>query len=161
MTVKHESRLAIYQLAEPGLREIFSMLNGLRGAPATPTHPAPEAVTCYDHLAGQLGVALFDYLIAQGALEPRAGEGQLTLGPRAGEVFAGLGVKQPLAQSRRLPAYACLDATLRRAHLGGRLGADVAHSLVSRAWVRASDQARQLTLTEKGRAALTGLGLRI
>ncbi len=161
VTVTHESRLAIYQLAEPGLREIFSMLNGLRGGPVTQTHPASEAASCYDHLAGRLGVALFDYLIAREALEPRDGEGQLTLGPHAAEVFSTLGVEQPLAHSRRMPAYACLDSTLRRAHLGGRLGASMANSLTSRGWVRASDQPRQLMLTGEGRRGLTHLGLRI
>ena len=160
VTVKHQSRLAIYRLAEPGLREIFSMLNGLRGGPLTPTLPAPDATRCYDHLAGQLGVTLFDYLIAQNALEPRDGEGQLTLGPRAAQVFETLGVEQPLAQSRRMPAYACLDSTLRRAHLGGRLGASMANSLTARGWVRGSDQTRQLTLTEKGHTGLADLGLR-
>jgi len=39
VTVSHHGRLAIYQLAEPGLREIFSMLNGLRGAPPAPSGP--------------------------------------------------------------------------------------------------------------------------
>src|SRR5947209_6739894 len=84
VTVRHEGRHSIYDLAEPGLREIFSMLNGLRGAPPAPPRPDVPAATCYDHLAGRLGVALLDYLVADGALLPRTGEGELALGADAG-----------------------------------------------------------------------------
>jgi len=160
VTVEHQGRLAIYRLAEPGLREIFSMLNGLRGTPATPQAHAPEGARCYDHLAGRLGVALLDHLIAQQAVEPREGEGQLALGPRAGEVFRALGVDDPHRRSRRIAAYACMDSNLGRPHLGGRLGATLAHSLKTTGWVR-NTQPRRLTLTPKGRAGLEDLGLRI
>src|SRR5689334_13645010 len=43
VTASHEGRLALYELAEPGLREIFSMLNGLRGAPPRTGRPIPAA----------------------------------------------------------------------------------------------------------------------
>jgi hypothetical protein len=155
--VQRESRLAVYRLAEPGLREIFSMLNGLRGTPRPPTRPAPEAVACYDHLAGQLGVALFDHLVAQQALQPRQGEGELALGPNATAVLARLGLPQPLSAERRMLAYACLDSGLHRPHLGGRLGAELAQSFRSRGWISNQHGARRLTLTDEGRAGLTDL----
>ncbi len=52
VSVSHQGRHAVYELAEPGLREIFSMLNGLRGGPRPAGRPVPQAATCYDHLAG-------------------------------------------------------------------------------------------------------------
>ena len=83
VAVSHQGRLALYELAEPGLREIFSMLNGLRGAPPRTGRPVQVAATCYDHLAGQIGVALMDHLVQSRALEARDGEGELKLGPAA------------------------------------------------------------------------------
>src|SRR6202021_433113 len=61
VAVSHQGRLALYELAEPGLREIFSMLNGLRGAPPRPAGRGPAGATCYDHLAGWVGVALMGH----------------------------------------------------------------------------------------------------
>ena len=95
VAVSHQGRLALYELAEPGLREIFSMLNGLRGAPPRTGRPVRVAATCYDHLAGQIGVALMDHLVQSRALEARDGEGELKLGPAAAGAFAELGVELP------------------------------------------------------------------
>ena len=161
VTVEHRSRLAVYELAEPGLREIFSMLNGLRERPDRPTDPAPDAGRCYDHLAGPLGVALFDHLVAEAALEPRPGEGEVTLGPGAVKTFQQLGVDEPLTAGRRTLAYACLDSTLRRPHLGGHLGARLADNLTTRGWIKATSRERQITLTDTGRAALAALGIQL
>ena len=158
VAVKRHGRLAIYTLTEPGLREIFSMLNGLRGTPAETSQPVPEAATCYDHLAGRLGVALLDYLIDKSALEARSGEGSLTLGPRVDEVFAALGVTNIHQHGRRLPAYACLDTNIGRPHLGGHLGAALAGSLHQQGWVTPTPSARQLALTHDGRQQLKRLG---
>jgi DNA-binding transcriptional ArsR family regulator len=154
VTATPHGRLAVYELAEPGLREIFSMLNGLRGAPPRPTPAPPTAATCYDHLAGQVGVALLDHLIDAGALEGRAGEGELALGPNADEAFAQFGVDLPVTVPRRMLAFACMDSLVGRAHLGGLLGAQLAQALRDRGWVRPADRPRRLALTEAGRRAL-------
>jgi DNA-binding transcriptional ArsR family regulator len=159
VAVEHEGRLSIYRLAEPGLREIFSMLNGLRGPPKPAGPTVPEAIACYDHVAGQVGVAVFDHLVVQGALAPREGEGELALGPGASAAFAALGVPPPPASLRRMPAYACLDSSLHRHHLGGWLGAELARSLKSRNWITAQQGSRRLTLTDEGRAGLAELGV--
>lgn len=161
VTVEHHSRLATYALAEPGLREIFSMLNGLRERPDRPSDPPPDSLRCYDHLAGRLGVALFDYLVSEGALKPRRGQGTVALGPAAIEIFQKVGVKEPLTAGRRLPAYACLDSTLRRPHLGGQLGAQLVSSFQSRGWIQPAPEGRGITLTDKGRDALIALGVRL
>jgi DNA-binding transcriptional ArsR family regulator len=146
-------------LAEPGLREIFSMLNGLRGAPRRAHRPVPPATTCYDHLAGRLGVALFDHLVAAEALVPREGEGELALGPRAQPGFARLGVGLPDVAPRRMLAYACLDSLAGRPHLGGHLGRELADALAARGWVAPGAQERRLQLTPAGRRGLRRLGV--
>lgn len=156
-----EGRHTIYELAEPGLREIFSMLNGLRGRPARAPGGAPPAATCYDHLAGRLGVAVYENLLSGGGLTGRDGEGELALGPSAVEAFARFGVELPTAPSRRMLAFACMDSLVGRPHLGGQLGALLADSLLRRGWVAPGAQARRLEVTPAGRRALRrrGVGL--
>jgi DNA-binding transcriptional ArsR family regulator len=161
VTVNHQGRLALYDLAEPGLREIFSMLNGLRGAPPRTGRPVQAAATCYDHLAGQIGVALMDHLIRSGALEARDGEGELKLGPAAAREFAKLGVELPTKPLRRTLAFSCIDGRIGRPHLGGELGAQLAASLRQKGWVKPNGQPRGLTLTPAGSKALHRLGIRL
>jgi DNA-binding transcriptional ArsR family regulator len=159
VSVSHHGRLAVYALAEPGLREIFSMLNGLRGTPPPAGRPVPEAATCYDHVAGQLGVALMDHLVEADALQTRGGEGELSLGPAAAATFARLGVQMPVRAPRRMLAYACMDSLAGRPHLGGELGAQLADALRGRGWLKASEQPRRPQLTPSGRRALRRLGI--
>ncbi len=159
VTVSHRGRLAIYQLAEPGLREIFSMLNGLRGAPPLTGGPLPIGATCYDHLAGWLGVVLLDHLVQSGALRTRDGEGELGLGPAAADRFADLGVELPSTHSRRMLAFACMDSHAGRPHLGGQLGAQLATSLRQRAWIEPAGRPRRLRLTPTGTTALGRFGI--
>jgi DNA-binding transcriptional ArsR family regulator len=161
VTVNHHGRLALYELAEPGLREIFSILNGLRGAPPRTGRPVRVAATCYDHLAGQIGVALMDHLVQSRALEAREGEGELKLGPAAAGAFADLGVELPAKPSRRTLAFSCIDSRIGRPHLGGELGAQLAASLHRKGWVKPTEQPRRLKLTPAGKRGLHGLGIRV
>jgi DNA-binding transcriptional ArsR family regulator len=156
---RRQGRLTIYELAEPGLREIFSMLNGLRGRPGHADADPPAAATCYDHLAGMLGVELFDHLVTHGALVSRSGEGELRLGPDARAEFARLGVEIPSVPSRRMRAYACMDSLVGRPHLGGELGALVSASLSGRGWVRPTSEPRRLQLTAAGRRGMRRLSI--
>jgi DNA-binding transcriptional ArsR family regulator len=157
---RRRGRMTIYELAEPGLREIFSMLNGLRGRPPRALSDPPEAATCYDHLAGRLGVALFAHLVDRGAVVGRTGEGELELGAAAPAAFAALGVEMPASRSRRLRAYACMDSLVGRPHLGGELGARLATSLSERGWIQPTDHPRRLELTPAGRQGLNRLSVR-
>jgi DNA-binding transcriptional ArsR family regulator len=160
VTVSHHGRRAIYQLAEPGLREIFAMLNGLRGTPPRSGGQVPAAATCYDHLAGQLGVALLDHLVQSGALQARDDEGELELGPAAAGVLAGLGAELPSTRPRRMLAFSCMDSHAGRPHLGGQLGAQLAASLQQRGWIEPAGRPRRLRVTPAGHRALRRLGIR-
>lgn len=116
------------------------------------------ARTCYDHLAGRLGVGLTDALIEQGVLTPRDTGYELTA---AGEAKLGrLGVDVAAARRRRRAfALACLDWSERRPHLAGALGAALADSVFRAGWVRRRPSDRGLTVTQDGRASLAELGL--
>jgi len=149
--VRHAGRHATYELAEPGLRELFSVLNELR-APPPPAPPASvEASTCFDHLAGRVGVALYDALVDAGAIVP--GESGVRLGESAEAALAPFGVAVPEAR-RRLMAYACLDSAEGRPHLGGALGAALAEQFAERGWVVPEPGTRRATVTPAGRRAL-------
>ena len=159
--VSHRGRRALYELAEPGLREIFSMLNGLCGTPPQAGGQVPAAATCYDHLAGRIGVALMDHLVQARGLEGRDGEGELKLGPAAASAFAEFGVELPAKPVRRTLAFSCMDSLIGRPHLGGQLGAQLAASLRQQGWVNPTEQPRRLKLTPAGTRALHRLGIRL
>jgi DNA-binding transcriptional ArsR family regulator len=153
VTARRSGRHTAYELAEPGLRELFSALSELR--PREPAvRPSRAAGTCYDHLCGRLGVALFDRLEEDGALV-RDGTA-VRLGGRAEAALAPFGVTVP-APGRRLMAYACLDSTEGRPHLGGALGAAVAGTLFERGWVEHDAGTRSARVTPRGRRALRRL----
>ena len=154
VAVRHHGRHAEYELAEPGLRELFSVVNGLR--PRATAEPAPSIVagTCFDHLAGRLGVALFDALAEAGAIVPE--DGGVRLGEGAAAELARYGAAVPAAR-RRLMAYACLDRSEGRPHLGGALGAELAGALIARGWVEPQPGSRAARVTAEGERRLGAL----
>jgi len=117
--------------------------------------------TCYDHLAGRLGVAITAGLLSRRALRRNGETFRLT---RAGiELLGGLGVDVASARSRKRGfALACLDWTERRSHLGGALGAAVSERLFALDWVRRDGPGRSVAMTEEGARSLrSGLGVDI
>ncbi|MEU0788577.1 metalloregulator ArsR/SmtB family transcription factor [Amycolatopsis sp. NPDC005961] len=88
------------------------------------------ARTCYDHLAGVLGVAVRDGMLATGLVDA---DGGLALTGRGREVLAELGV--PVEAGRRSPLRDCLDWTERRDHLAGAVPAALLERAVAAGWV--------------------------
>lgn len=113
------------------------------------------ARTCYDHLAGQVGVAVLDALLADRWLVGDAG--QFDLGPAATR-FADVGVDAlAVRRQRRCFARACLDATERRPHLAGALGAALCGAVLDRGWFVRRPNGRGLRLTGRGATELPGV----
>lgn len=121
-----------------------------------------EARTCYDHLAGRAGVALFDAMIGRGLLEPAldavADEPERSayeVTDKGEESLASIGVDVATARaSRRRFAGHCLDWTERRPHLNGALGAAVTAGVIELGWFERGASRRSLVLTDSGRAGL-------
>lgn len=112
------------------------------------------ARTCYGHLAGVLGTWLHDRLNETRAIEAAAEvRADIGLTSALDAVFAALGIEAtPLPRGRR-PAYACLDWTERRHHIGGALGTRICSHLLAEGWVERAG-GRALRLTEAGRTEL-------
>ena len=115
------------------------------------------ARTCYDHLAGTVGVALLDSLVTAGRLTWH--DGSLRLDPDGVEWFATVGIDVDVAGSGRRPLLrSCLDWTTRRPHLAGGLGAAVAEHALASGWlVRRTHGHRALRVTPEGRDAFREL----
>ena len=108
-----------------------------------------RARTCYDHLAGELGVALCDVLTQRKLVVLHEEAAELT---KRGLAFAadfGLDVELH-ARSRRPLCKTCLDWSERRYHLAGRFGAALADALFKKHWLERISEGRALTLTAKG-----------
>jgi DNA-binding transcriptional ArsR family regulator len=123
------------------------------------------ARTCYDHIAGTLGVLLHDRLKASGWLTADSDEDEdgYELTPKGVEELEALGID--VAETRRLRrrfAFACLDWSERRCHLGGAVGAALLGIALKRKWLVQDAGSRALAVTSLGRREmLSRLGVRV
>jgi len=156
-TTRH-GRQVIYELHDAAVARLVESLGQIGAAPTRTVASAPvaRARTCYDHLAGRLGVALFEALVARDALKaPDSVPGDVALGARGARLFGTLRVDLDSArQERRRFATACLDWAERRPHLGGALGAALWAELVSRGWIVRRPGTRAVVLTAAGTRGL-------
>ncbi|MGX1703481.1 ArsR/SmtB family transcription factor [Microbacterium sp. NPDC055357] len=111
-----------------------------------------HARTCYDHLAGALGIGITDGMVERGILT----EESLDLTPHGAAWFHDT-LHAPYEPARRTATRACLDWTERRVHLGGAVGAHIASVFLERHWVRKSQSSRAIVVTPTGGAALQQL----
>jgi hypothetical protein len=109
------------------------------------------ARTCYDHLAGRLGVALAGALVEAGQIELTRDGGMVT---DAGVVFFGrVGVDLDDVNSKRsarVLCRPCLDWSERRPHIAGTIGAALCAHSFGKGWIRRSNGTRAVTITPKG-----------
>jgi DNA-binding transcriptional ArsR family regulator len=161
VAVERDGRQAVYALADPGLQALLPLLDRITGRVAD---PVPDAAglpsrTCYDHLAGRIGVTLYRGLLARDALRERP-DGLVDLGPAAPATFTKLGVDLDAVEAgRQRLAFECLDATWRAPHLAGALGDALAAGLIEKGWIRREEGGRMIELTRRGATGLRRLGL--
>jgi DNA-binding transcriptional ArsR family regulator len=150
-----------YSLAGENVAAALEALSVLAGGfrksfvPNTPNR-LRAARTCYDHIAGTLGVALHDRIKALGWLSSGAGESlaedAYELTPRGTKAFGELGIDIEANRAlRRRFAYACVDWSERRPHLGGAVGAALLTIALERKWVIRELDCRALAITRVGR----------
>jgi DNA-binding transcriptional ArsR family regulator len=186
LSVLPQGRHRYYRLAGPQVAELIEALG--RVAPAAPVrslrdgtraHAIRTARTCYDHLAGRLGVALLQALIADGAIV--GGDGRHRVDDadedrlsapgrdvdyrltRAGaRLLEPLGIENPDPGADGLPLRYCVDWTEQAHHLSGPLGRDLARRLLDLGWLRRADRGRAVHVTDAGADGLRrALGVKL
>ena len=124
-----------------------------------------HARTCYDHIAGTLGVALLDTLLREGWLvaDVPANAESYSLSPKGLLALDTLGIDvSDLETQRRQLAVPCLDWSERRPHLRGSLAAALLTLARKKKWVVGEMESRALTLTTKGRNEMSTIfGLKL
>jgi DNA-binding transcriptional ArsR family regulator len=138
--------------------EALSVLAGGARDPFVPNTPNPlrAARTCYDHIAGTLGVSLHDRFHALGWLSGGSdADHAYDLTSGGAQAFKALGVDIEATRGlRRRFAYACVDWSERRPHIGGAVGAALLNVALKRKWVTQDLDSRALTITRVGRSEM-------
>lgn len=165
LAARAQGRNRFYRLASGEVAhamETLMALAGTRAAPASKTaawRRDPDlrfCRTCYDHLAGQVGLAVTDSLTQHGHLEPQ-GPRDWTL-TSSGELFCSrLGVDLAGAKAAHTRHFArqCLDWSERRPHISGALGSAIADTFFKKGWAERMRRGRTVRLTDSGRRALS------
>ncbi len=165
VTAERAGRHRLVRLRDATVARTLEQLANLAGmsfsaANSTAIARLRSARTCYDHLAGRLGVGLADALVERGMLV--RGEEAFAVARRGGAWFAAIGIDiDELTAGRRDLARACPDWTERRPHLAGGLGSSLARRAFELGWVVRLAGTRAVLVTPEGRAFLEGaFGLR-
>ena len=163
LALRKQGRHRYFQLAN---EQTAAMIEGIMGlahhAGHRRTQPGPkepalrEARVCYDHLAGERGVALFDSLIRRNALSAAA-DG-LALTPAGEQFMCDFGVDVEAGRKSRRPlCLACLDWSSRRNHLAGALGAALLQTIQDKGWARREKGTRIVRFSPPGARAFDKL----
>ena len=169
LTVSRERRHRYYRIASPLVARMLESI-GAVAAIETPARYRPRSIqddalrfarTCYDHLAGQLGVAIADALVTQGFIVLGEDGGEVT--PAGAEFLTGFGVNLAMRPgSRRVFYRACLDWSERRYHVAGLVGAEIWRRCVELGWVVRQRDSRAVGITTAGLRGLRDvLGVRL
>jgi DNA-binding transcriptional ArsR family regulator len=141
--------------------EVAQALEALMGLAANAGHlrtrPGPkdaalrEARVCYNHLAGEMGIRLFDSMTARRFLRPHGEHVDLT--PAGADFVRRFGIDLDKLQSKRSPlCRQCLDWSERRSHLAGSLGRAMLDRIEELGWARRDPQTRVITFNLRGKA---------
>lgn len=153
---RKQGRHKYFALADEGVAHVLEGLMGLAaGAGHLRTRTGPKdpalrhARVCYNHLAGDMGIQLFDSLIARGFLSGDDDALTLTVAGRAFVMDLGVDVDR-LADGKNPLCLECLDWSERRSHLAGSLGRGLLSYFEDRAWATRDRNTRVVTFTKKG-----------
>lgn len=157
LSLSKQGRHSYYRLASPLVGRMLEAIMAVAAdsAPRRPRWRGDESLrtarTCYDHLAGRLGVALTDALIARGSLILSDDGGELT--PEGTEFLHDFGINlAAIRQRRRVFCRPCLDWSERRPHLAGAVGAAIATRCFDLGWIARQRDSRALTILPSGHA---------
>jgi DNA-binding transcriptional ArsR family regulator len=159
LSVEAQGRHRYYTFSRPEVAYAVEAIASLvpqhsRDAAQKDDPPIRVCRTCYDHLAGRVGVQLAECLVKQKILIQNKKQFDLT--PKGIRWFVDHGIDPAkLQQQRRNFSRTCLDWTERRPHLAGSLGAAVLQMMMHEQWLRKMPNTRAVQVTPKGRKALS------
>jgi DNA-binding transcriptional ArsR family regulator len=159
LALEVRGRHRYYRIASADIAASIEALANVAQAAAPQRHtPQPArtvpvdmryARTCYDHMAGELAVRVYERLVGDGLLTPHGDTLDAT--PAGAERLAGWGIDVARQRAaRRRFACTCPDWSERRPHLGGALGAALLDAWSSHGWVERTDRPRVLRVTPAG-----------
>ena len=160
LTVTRKRRFSYYRIASPLVATMLESMKVVAAIEVPPRHRSRSANddalrfarSCYDHLAGQVGVAVTDALVAMGHIVLTDEGGEVT--SSGGRFLAAFGADLS-PRTRRIFCQPCLDWSERRYHLKGLVGARILDRLLELGWLKSVSGSRALQLTSSGRAGLS------
>ncbi|MEM7745877.1 MAG: helix-turn-helix transcriptional regulator [Pseudomonadota bacterium] len=154
-----QGRHRYYALTGAEVASVLEALMGLAqstGATRARTGPREPALRrarmCYDHLAGEMGVAMLDALVARGTIEIKGPEPVLTQAGKANLSAFGVDIDE-LSTRRRPLCKLCLDWSVRRPHLAGSVGNALLRRITDLGWAQRMPESRVVTFSPKGEQA--------
>lgn len=155
-----QGRHRYYRLASAEVARVIEALSVVAAEGPKRHHPVGprdealrRARTCYDHIAGRLGLALAESLQRDGHVVLADGAGIVT--PAGMQFLTGFGIELDAGPSSKRPlCRTCLDWSERRPHLAGRLGAALLARLLDLRWVARVPDSRALSITKAGESGL-------
>ena len=161
LSVERQGRHRYFRLAGPEIAQAIEAISVVaqQGAPRhRPTGPRDEAMrfarTCYDHLAGQVAVAVVERFLELGYLTEA--EEDFLVNDQGAAALSEFGIDvSGLRGKRRAFARRCLDWSERRAHIGGALGAAFLARCEAQGWLKTTKGSRSVTVTAAGRTGLS------
>jgi len=158
---RREGRNRYYGLGGPQVARVLKDMHAFAQGPGDdPALRGSDDVgagrRCYDHLGGELGIALHEGCVASGWLmRGRRRHDSYQLTPAGISGFGALGIDVATMRGlRRRLAYGCPDWREGTRHLGGALGAAITRTALERGWVMQQGNGRSLRLSERGRHQL-------
>jgi DNA-binding transcriptional ArsR family regulator len=156
VVVEPQGRHRYWRLSDPDIAQLLESLGAGTRPPGPVRVPADLsfARTCYDHLAGELAVAIFDHL-RQATHLVVDDDGNLTVSDSGRELFDSIGAHVDQAGTTRRPmAGACLDWSERRHHLAGAVGAALLNAMIDNGWIERGPKPRSVRITRSGRTEI-------
>ena len=156
---RKQGRHRYFSLAGEDVGQMLETLMGFaasRGHMRIRTGPKEPALrkarVCYNHLAGEMGVRLFDALEHQNLIK-RSNE-EITLTQSGADKMLGFGIDLPRLENQRRPlCLTCLDWSARRDHLAGALGTALLDRILALGWAVRSPESRAIQFTPSGEMA--------
>ncbi len=156
--VMRKRQFNYYRIASPRVAQMLESMIVVAAIDVPARHqphsPAEQALrfarTCYDHMAGTLGVAVADALCAQGHVVLTDEGGELTAGGTRFLARFGVDLRAKGA-SRRIYCRPCLDWSERRYHIAGHVGAEICRHCFDLGWIEHLRDSRAIRLTPAGR----------